>query len=45
MTMMSEVDVRRLREVEVERLAALVDLDARWVQCQVINVLNEVLND
>ena len=43
--MMSEVEVRRLRDVEVERLDAIVDIDARWVSCQVINILNEVLNE
>ena len=45
MVMRSETEVRRMRDVEVERLDALIDPDARWVQCQVINILNEVLED
>ena len=43
--MKSEVEIRRLRDVEVERLGAIVDLDARWVQSQVISILNEVLEE
>ena len=43
--MKTEVEIRRLRDVEVERLDAIVDLDARWVQSQVISILNEVLED
>ena len=43
--MLNEQRVRRLRDVEVERLDAIVDLDARWVQSCVINTLNEVLEE
>ena len=36
--MKSENEIRRWRDVEIDRLDAIVDIDARWVQSQVVNV-------
>ena len=43
--MLSEFEVRCWRDKERERLDDIVDIDARWVQCQIVNTLNEVLNE
>jgi len=42
---MNEESVRRWRDLEYERLAAMVDIDSRLVQRQVIAVLDGVLDE
>ena len=43
--MMAEESVRRWRTLEYERLAAMVDIDNRLIQRQVIAVLDGVLDE
>ena len=43
--MMNEESIRNWRDLEYERLAAMVDIDNRLIQRQVIAVLDGVLDE
>ena len=43
--MMNEESIRSWRDLEYERLAAMVDIDNRLIQRQVIAVLDGVLDE
>ena len=43
--MKSEKEIQDWRDKEVERLNSIVDEKAKWIQCIVIDILNEVLDE